>query len=330
MSEIYHVGMKESISLEEYVIYVQLFHKKCLVSGGLSMLAIMLIIEFMICFSSKYLGKKLQIGFHFDAPHFVYYNLICAVLATCFYMCSIKGNLILNSHTVICSVIYAAFCFAEAIYTVVVYKHITIPLAAVMSTSGSLLGSAIFGYAILKEEFEVLRVIAMLIVILSVILPSREILSGKYQLHKKGFMFCIASLFMSVSSSVCANLYLAFADMKAKQYYALTNVFFVLISLVVLVYFISSKKVRISELAKLFRKGQLAIITAKSGVNFSSALTGIVLRTLLPISMLSIVNSALGMFATVIVSRICFKEKISRAQICSLILLLLATSLCAV
>ena len=290
----------------------------------------MLALHFLVAFSNKFLGKKLQLGFQFDAPRFVYLNLLNALLATCFYLCSIGGRLIFNTHMVICSAAYALLCFTSVIHGVVVYKYITIPLFSVMSISGSMLGSAFFGYVVLKEEFRILRVLAMLIVIISVIIPMKEILSGKYKLHKKGFVFCVTSFVISAAGSVGGSLYLAFSDMVPKPYYALTNVFLVLLSLIILSCFLFLGRIRVRELAKLFCVGQLGIIAGQAGLNFSSALIGIVLRTLLPVSMLSIINSALGMIATVAVSLLCFREKLSRAQVCSFVLLLIATALCAV
>ncbi|MBR4073672.1 MAG: hypothetical protein IKK24_06990 [Clostridia bacterium] len=286
-------------------------------------------IIFGIRCTDNFLGKRFQLGFKFDFPRFVYYNLVNAVLSTIFYLFSVNFKLVFNLPTVLLPVIYAVTCFIGITLGVVTLKYITMPLNSVMSISGSLIGSNALGYIVLNEKVTLLRILALAAVILSVILPAREILHGKYKLTKQGVLCCIASFFSSMFSGVVSNLYLAFPNVDGKQYCTYTNIYLVVGCFIILMFYLISKKITVSGLLGLFKLGQITIIGSRSVMAFCSSLVTIYLLTLVPVSVHSIVAAALGMIATTIVSTVYYKEKLSVTQAFSLILLFFSTAVCA-
>jgi len=123
---------------------------------------------FFLRSASTFLNKRFQLGFKMDFPHFVYYNLLNSIAATIFYLFSVNFKLELDLTTAIISVFYATICFIGLIIGITSLKHITLPLNSVMSISGGLIGSNCFGYFILKENISMVRIIALVIVIISV------------------------------------------------------------------------------------------------------------------------------------------------------------------
>jgi len=284
---------------------------------------------FFLRSASTFLNKRFQLGFKMDFPHFVYYNLLNSIAATIFYLFSVNFKLELDLTTAIISVFYATICFIGLIIGITSLKHITLPLNSVMSISGGLIGSNCFGYFILKENISMVRIIALVIVIISVILPSREVRVGKYRLGKKGFFYCIIVFILGVISNVTSNLYLAFPTVDPKQYCTQTNIFLIIGSLLIITYYLMRKELNLRNLLTLFNVGELGIIGSLSAVSFLNRIISIAILKIIFFSVYSIASAAIGMIATLLISVFCYKEKLSLSQAFSLILLLIATAICA-
>ena len=284
---------------------------------------------FVLKSSGTYFNKRFQLGFKMDFPHFVYYNLLNSIAATIFYLFSVNFRLDFDLTTAIIAAFYAIICFISLIIGITSLKHITLPLNSVMSISGSLIGSNCFGYFILKEKISIVRIIALVIIIISVILPAREVKVGKYKLGKNGFLYCIVVFFFGTVASVTSNLYLAFPTVDPKQYCTQTNIFLIIGSLLILIYYLIRKELNLVNLLTLFNVGELGIISSLSAINFLSSLVTIAILRITMVSVFSIASAAIGMIATLLISVFCYKEKLSLSQAFSLVLLLIATVICA-
>ena len=275
----------------------------------------------------KFSAKKLQIGMEFDMPRIVAANTVNTVLAVVFYLITLKFELYFEPKMELLSGIYGILCFAGLVLAIILYKHVSIPLAAIIVTSASITGSSVFGYVVLKEHVTAARVVAAALVILAVVLPGVEGLKGKNKMKKSDLLFCVFYFVFCVITNIFGTVYVAFPDMDGGQYCMHVNIYILVVCAVVAGYLILSGKSKLRAMAHSLTLSQTGILGIRSCMSQSMNLCIIALVAIIPITMYNIINCSLSMIAAVAVSLIYYREKMTFTQAVSLVFLVAATGL---
>ncbi len=281
---------------------------------------------FALTSAERLSSKKLQTSTAFDLPQILMANVVNAFVGVVYYL-AIGVPLRFELKMELFGGIYGVVGFVGLILAIIQYRHMSIPLAAIISTSASIIGSSLFGYVILGEQVSVYRLIAAAAVIAAVILPALESLRGKSRMKKSDFMFCAFYFVFLAAVNILCSVFAAFPDMDGREYYLHVNIYLLAVSAVFCAYLLFDKKHTLRQIAKSLSFAQSGLLGVRSGINQTMNLCTIALLAIVPVTSYNIINCAVGMLASVAVAKVFYREKLTLSQGISIMLLIAATAL---
>ena len=225
--------------------------------------------------------------------------------------------------------IYGVVGFAGLILAIIQYRHMSIPLAAIISTAASIVGSSLFGYVILDEQVTIYRLIAAVAVMAAVVLPAFESLRGKSRMKKSDLIFCAFYFVFLAAVNILCSVFAAFPDMDGREYYLHVNIYLLVVSAVFGAYLLFVKHHKLKDILKSLSLSQSGLLGVRSGINQTMTLCVIALLAIVPVTTYNIINCSLAMLASVAVAAVFYREKLTLSQGISILLLIAATGLSA-
>ena len=281
---------------------------------------------FALTCTEKLSSKKLQTSAAFDLPQILMANVVNAFVGVVYYL-AIGVPLHFELKMELFSGIYGVVGFAGLILAIIQYRHMSIPLAAIIATSASIVGSSLFGYVILDERVTIYRLIAAAAVMAAVVLPALESLRGKSRMKKSDLIFCaFYFVFLLVVNILCA-VFAAFPDMDGREYYLHVNIYLLVVSAIFGAYLLCVKNYTFKSIVTSLGFSQSGLLGVRSGINQTMNLCTIALLAIVPVTSYNIINCSLAMIASVAVAKICYREKLTISQGISILLLIAATGL---
>ena len=225
-----------------------------------------------------------------------------------------------NSVTLLYSIIYAAIAAVSIVSNVIVYRYASISNANIVSSSCSMVCTAIAGWIFFSEEIDILNVIRLLIMIVAIVFvffdqKKKESTIKPTVERKKGNVFALAVIISIIAICGCANTVVlkAFAGSKRvtdeKSFFFLTNVFLLIVSLVVFIVACLHKKGEFKDSVHLLHPKQLIAIGGNTVCSNVSSLVSVLIVARLDVSIYSPISSALGIIVG-LVGSLMFKEKL--------------------
>ena len=269
------------------------------------MIYILLAASALIGILSSILGKKFQMGFSMDMHHFIAYNFINAALASVYFFVTGGFSIEINLITFIYSVIFASLVVFGLIIGIVVLSKMSISMSGIIGTAGSIIISAAFGGVFLNESFSFGRILSAVLMLLAVILPA----SGMMKWGRKGVLLISLLLFFNNGATViCQKLYtITPGVLKAETFFLLTNLVIVFLCAVALIVF----KIRNPGTENIFcpfNKKELLNIGVRTALSNISSVIGILIMSLMDVSVYTVITSALGVITGAALSKLYFKE----------------------
>ena len=222
--------------------------------------------------------------------------------------------------------LYAFICFISVTQGILLLEHISLAMYSIMSISGTLAGSTLFGVIALGETITLKLLLAIGFIILSVVLPMFESNNSKQKQSIKILLIYIYLFVYCTISAAIGTIYLAI-PINPIQYYTQTNLILFLACLITLP--LAVKHTHIKKIIKIFNLKQIGSIAGKSGITFFSTLITLKILTMVSVAINSVISNALSLIAATLVSIIICRQKPSLLQIISLIFVVTATALCS-
>ena len=286
---------------------------------------------FLLSGGANVLQKRFQLGFRFDLPHFIWYNFLNAAFAAVNFLISAGGRIEINGVTLLFSAAYGLDVILALSLGVVSLRYLSIPLRGVMSSSGSLLISSLFGILALGEPFSLRTAFAIAAVLAAVVLPSVQMMHGQQnRLNAKGVLVGIAVFLVGSLSTIITKLYTITPGVcGTTQFFLMTNLVILFCCVCAGGVLLLRRRAPITAAFRLFGWRQLLDIV---GITLFSNITSVMSITLLGLMTMTsynIVSAGVGMAASLLVSLLVFRERPAKIQYVSVALVVLATTLCA-
>ncbi len=278
---------------------------------------ILLMIRTCIVSSQTVLEKSFQLGFRETTSNFLKYNLINGVFAS-FFLFVLNGfHLNCNFTTLMYSLFFAVAVGLCIVLVILALGRTSIPLVYIISTSGSVILSTLFGIFALGDEPTINSIIAVILLMTAVLISysKNQNKGGKSALLiylllflDNGAVIIIIKLYSleleAASSRVCDE----------KSFYILSNLIIVAACIIIAAFLLLKKKTSFTELIKPFGAKQTLNICARTALNNLDSLVMIWAVTLMDLSIFSVTTSAMIIVANTILSVFLFKEKLSKKQ----------------
>ena len=281
---------------------------------------------FILTCTEKLSSKKLQTTTAFDLPQILMANVVNAIVGVVYYL-AIGVPLRFELKMVLFGGIYGVIGFVGLILAIIQYRHMSIPLSAIITTAAYIVGSSLFGYVILSEKVTVCRLIAAAAVMAAVVLPAVESLRGKSRMKKSDFVFCALYFVFMVAVNILSSVFAAFPDMNGREYYLHVNIYLLVVSAVFCAYLLFVKNHNFKNIVSSLNFSQSGLLCLRSGINQTMNLCVIALLAIVPVTTYNIINCSLAMLASVVVAAVFYREKLTLSQGISILLLIAATAL---
>ncbi len=251
------------------------------------------------------LSKKFQLNFVMDSFHFIVYNLINAFFGSiCFFILS-GFSIDMNLKTFLFSLGFSALVGVSLIFSVFLYSKVTVSLASILSNSGNVITSAMFGILVLSEKLSFSLILALGLMLLAIILPlfNAEKVKGTKKTH---LVICVIQFFLAGATTIYSKLFAGASGVTdANSYFFMTNFIIVMVCFIItLIYSIYTKR----SPFKAFGVGQIVNICSRTVISNVSSLLSILIIAVLPVSIYTVITSSCGLVGSALLSRFYFKE----------------------
>jgi len=251
------------------------------------------------------------------------YSLVLVInsLVACLFFGIVGGfKIAVNSNTLLYSIIYAAIVAVSIISNFVVYRYASISNANIVSSSCSMVCTAVIGWMLFREKLDILNVIRIAIMLVAIAFvffdqKNNETVTKLTMERKKGNIFSLALIIAIITACGCANtVVLKTFAMSQKvtnenSFFFLTNVFLLIVTLVVFVVACLRKKGEFKDSVHLLYPKQLVAIGGNNVCSNITSLVSVLIVAQLDVSIYSPISSALGIIVGLVGSLI-FKERL--------------------
>ena len=225
-----------------------------------------------------------------------------------------------NNVTLLYSIIYAAIAAVSIVSNVIVYRYASISNANIVSSSCSMVCTAIAGWIVFSEEIDILKVTRLFIMLVAIVFvffdqKKKESTIKSTSERKKDNVLALAIIMSIIAICGCANTVVlkAFAISKKvtdeNSFFFFTNVFLLIVSLVVFVVACLRKKGEFKDSIELLHPKKLVAVGGNTVCSNISSLVSVLIVAQLDVSIYSPISSALGIIVG-LVGSLMFKEKL--------------------
>lgn len=251
------------------------------------------------------------------------YSLVLVInsVVACLFFGIFGGfKIAVNRDTLLYAVIYAVIAAVSIISSVVVYRYATISNVNIVSSSCGMLCTAVVGWMFFSEKMDILNVARLVIMLVAIVFvffdqKKKESAIAPTMERKKGNLFSLIVIIAIITACGCANTVVlkAFAISEnvtdENSFFFLTNVFLLIIALIVFIVTCMRKKGEFKDSAKLLHPKKLIAIGGNTVCANISSLVSVFIVAQLDVSIYSPISSALGIIVG-LVGSLMFREKL--------------------
>ena len=246
--------------------------------------------------------------------------VINSIVACVFFGISGGLKIKVNTATLLYSLIYALIVAISIITGFVVYRYASISNVNIVSSSCSMVCTAVVGWIFFSENVSVTNVIRLVIMIVAIVFvfidqKNKESAVSSTMKRKKGNLFSLVVIIAIITACGCANTVVlkAFAMSKSvtdeNSFFFFTNVFLLIAALIAFTVTCLRKRGEFKSSVKLLHPKQLVVIGGNTVCSNISSLVSVLLVARMDVSIYSPISSALGIIVGLVGSLI-FREKL--------------------
>ena len=276
-----------------------------------------------------YAQKKFSIGTDGRYTSSILFSLIIAVIACISYGIICKFNIFGNTVAIIYGIIFGVICAVSNIITFVSFEKMNLLTLSVFRNS-SFIPTWLFGVLFLKEGLSLTSVLAVVLIFITIILPVFGDKSDDKKNTFSSYIIGIIIMFISSGGSIIVKLFniqTGGGSEIASVMYFYTN-FFMGLYLLFLYIKNASKKSGgegfIGEITAIKHKTIYLFILLCSACQITNAMFTVVILKIMPLSLTSIITTCVNSLTLLTISKVIFKENISKIEIISWVLSVIA------
>lgn len=250
------------------------------------------------------------------------YSLVLMInsLVACFFFGLFSGfKISVNTTTLIYSLIYAVIAATSVIFGFVVYRYTSISNVNIVSSSCTMICTAIIGWVFFFEDVNTLNIIRIIIMLFAIVLVfldqrKKDIVDNSTISQKRNIIPLILIIAV-ITACGCANTVVlkSFAMSEAvtdeNSFFFFTNLILLFASLIVFAISCLRKKGEFRSSVKLLRPRKLISIAGNTFCANISSFVSVLIVAQLDVSIYSPISSALGIIVGLVGSLI-FREKL--------------------
>ena len=274
---------------------------------------LLMTVLFLLGGFSTIIAKKFQQCTSETITDFAWYNVVNAIIACVYFGVSSGFSFHLNKVTFIFSICYAACVCCALVVGVCILSRVHISTSSILSSSGSIIVSSVFGILYFGEKLTLSLTFAMIMMLIAAVLPLRFASKSK-QSHKKGMVLtviiCVLSFLNGGIVNIITKLYAVNPNVcDTLSFFFFTNVILLVCGVSVLGFLMIKNKIHIKKIVSTFSVKQLLFVASSTAIsNISSVLTVMILA-IFDVSLYTIIMSSLGIIRSAVLS-LCFKERL--------------------
>lgn len=279
---------------------------------------LLLLLMTLVNSSSTALTKKFQVSARPETENYFQANILAGVFS-CIALFLFNGCRLseMSQSALIYSIAFGFLSTVSIFLTVYVYSKTSLMLALIVGSAGGIVVPIVFGICFNGEEPSVRLLVSAVLILVAAVAPFI-----KKDTFKGGFRFLgvlILFFLFNGATSIVSKLYAqSNSGVDTATYLIMINVFVIIFSAICAALFLIRKKkefvwINFSDAAN----SGLRTVFSVFGMYLSIAVLA-----MMPISVYSVLSSALSLIFNALVSRILFKEKMSFAAKISFVLAL--------
>lgn len=234
------------------------------------------------------------------------FMLLTHIIAAGYFFILAKGSVPLNVPTAIFSAMYAATCLSSVWFTMVGYNKTNLVYISVFSGAGSVIIPFILELCFSSQSFSISQILSVALRMLAILIP---LFSGKRD--KKGLTICIILFLICGVSGILPKMYAENPMVLSNSSFCFWTNIFIIPFVVILVL----KKDGIKQLSSDMKKIGLinyAYIFSGTAISNISSLMLLYILTFVSATVYSVLSSSCGLILTALVSRLIYKEKLTK------------------
>ena len=268
--------------------------------------------------SSTALMKKFQVSARSETENYLQAN-ICAGIVSCVLLFLMNGCKIseISQVALVYAIIFGFLSTISIFLTAYVYSKTSLTLALIVGSAGSIVLPVVFGICFNGEDSSIRVLVSAVLILVAAILPF--IKKGTFKGGIKFLWVLILFFLFSGATGIVSKLYAqSNSGVDTATYLILVNVFVILFSgLCSLGFLIKKKKDFVWINLKDVTNTALRTILSVAGMYIS-----VTILVTMPISVYSVLASALSLMLNALSSRFLFKEKLTTSAKISFVLAL--------
>ena len=268
--------------------------------------------------SSTALMKKFQVSARSETENYLQAN-ICAGVASCVFLFIMNGCRIssISQTALVYSIAFGFLSTISIFLTAYVYSKTSMTLALIVGSAGGIVIPVVFGICFNGEDPSIRVLVSAVLILVAAILPF--IKKGTFKGGIKFLWVLILFFLFSGATGIVSKLYAqSNSGVDTATYLILVNVFVILFSgLCGLGFLIKKKKDFVWINLKDATNTALRTILSVAGMYIS-----VTILVTMPISVYSVLASALSLMLNALSSRFLFKEKLTTSAKISFVLAL--------
>ena len=259
------------------------------------------------------------------------FNLVNAVTASVFFIIANRFNINVNALTLLFSFAAAIIIALNIIINVYALSVVSLVVVSIITTAGTIVGTAAFGSLFLNEKIEINLIFSIILLIVAVSLPfiknkiNRENQTQTKSITKAGFFICL-SLFITSGLNVILNkLYVNNPNVcDSNSYFFMSNFILIIVCTCILSVYKIKSKTSIKDILHIFSTRQTLYVSSRTlSSNISAIITMIVLANM-NVSLYAVLTTSFTLIGNALVSRYYFKENMPFEDKISIVLAIIA------
>jgi len=280
----------------------------------------LILITLALSAASQILSKKFQLGVKNDISTMVGMNIVNAIFGIVYFLFLCKFNIEMNITTLVFSALYALLVINSLTIGVVALSKMSILMMSVVAMAGNVCGSVVIGRIFFDEKITANGIMAVIALLSAVIIPY----IGDAEL-KRGRTSIPVAIWCFVSNGITGTFLKFYTEnentLHSNNLFFMTNVFCLIFCAMfaIICMCISSKNQERFSFKSLGIKG-VANIGARTAISNISSIISVIVIASMPISVYTIITSALGLILNTFLAKILFAEDLKLKNYIALVL----------
>ena len=271
----------------------------------------LMLVLFLIGGLCSVISKKFQQCTSETFLDFVWYNVVNAFIA-CIYFSVFSGfSLHLNITTFIFSLCYALCVCCSLVIGVCILSRVHISTSVIISSSGNIIVSSVFGVLYFGEKLTFNLLLAMVMMLIAAVLPLNFALQSKRNSNKSIILticVCIIAFLNGGIINIITKLYAVNPNVcDTTSFFFFTNAILLAGGILILGFLMAKNKINIKQIVFTFTSKQLLFVASNTALSNISSVLSVMVLAILDVSLYTVIMSSLGIIRSAVLS-LCFKE----------------------